>query len=75
MSLHDYKDSVGQTFRDLRATREDLTVQQIAQYIKEKRTIMSSTLWGRYKHRGRHHHLSMFQRAYAAWLLAWTPAY
>lgn len=73
MSMHGYENSVGQTFRDSTLTRDDLTVEQIAQFIREKRVILSSSLWGRYKHRGRHHHLNIFQRTYAALLMTWIP--
>lgn len=75
MSLHGYENTVGQTFRDRTLTREDLTVEQIAQFIRDKRVILSSTLWGRYRHHGRHHHLNFIQRLYATWLMAWTPAF
>lgn len=75
MSVHGYNDSIGVTWRDKTLTRDDLTVQQIADYIQEKRVVLSSTLWGRYKHRGRHHHLSFLQRIYATWLMVWTPAF
>lgn len=72
MSVHGYNDTVGVTWRDKCPTRDDLTVQEIARFIKEKRHIMSNTLWGRYKYRGRRHHLSFFQKIYANWLMAWT---
>jgi hypothetical protein len=72
MSGHDYENSVGLTFRDRTLTREDLTVEQIAQFIQEKRIIISSTIWGRYRHKARHRPLNFLQRAYANWLLAWT---
>lgn len=73
MSVHDYNNTVGVTWRDKCKTLDDLTVQEIAQFIKEKRHIMSNTLWGRYRHHGRHHRLGFMQRAYATWLLVWTP--
>lgn len=72
---HDYKDSVGVTWRDKSLTRDDLTVNQIANYINEKRVILSSTLWGRYRHRGRHRTLNFLQRAYANLVMAWTPTF
>lgn len=72
---HEYQNSVGVTWRDKTLTRDELTVQQIATFLKEQRVILSSTLWGRYKHRGRHHHLNILQRAYANWILVWTPSY
>lgn len=75
MSAHGYEDKVGQTWRDLTLTREELTVQQIANYVKEKRVILSSTWWGRFKHRGRHHQPSIFQRAYTTLVMAWNPIY
>lgn len=75
MSMHGYENSVGVTWRDKTLTREDLTVQQIANYIVEKRVILSSTLWGRYRHRARHRPLNFMQKAYATWLLLWTPAF
>lgn len=75
MSAHGYGDTVGQTWRDTTLTRDDLTVQQIASYVNEKRVILSSTLWGRYKHRGRHHRPNIFQRIYANLVTTWTPSY
>lgn len=75
MSTHDYNETVGRAFRDSRPTRDDLSLEDIANFVKEKGYILSSTLWGRYKHRGRHHHLNFLQRSYAAWLLVWTPAF
>lgn len=69
MSTHDYQNSVGPTWRDKCPTRDDLTVQQIAQFIQEKRVILSSTLWGRYKHRGQHRPLNFAQRIYATLLM------
>lgn len=75
MSMHDYENSVGMTWRDKSLTRDDLTVQQIADYIHEKRVILSTSLWGRYKHRGRHHRPNIFQRAYMNLVMAWTPTF
>lgn len=75
MSMHTYENSVGMTWRDQTLTRDELTVQQIADYLNEKRVVLSSSLWGRYKHRGRHHHLNIFQRAYASLVMAWTPSF
>ena len=75
MSAHGYDDTVGTTWRDSTLTRDDLTVQQIADYINEKRVVLSSTLWGRYKHRGRHHRPNIFQRVYASLVMTWTPLY
>jgi len=75
MSAHGYGDTVGQTWRDTTPTRDDLTIQQIADYVNEKRVILSSNLWGRYLHRGRHHRRNIFQRAYANLVMAWTPSY
>lgn len=73
MSLHDYANSVGVTWRDKCPTRDDLKVEEIAQFIEEKRTILSNTLWGRYRHRARHHHLGFLQRAYVTWLMVCSP--
>ena len=73
MSMHGYEDSVGVTWRDKTLTREDLTIQQIANYIDEKRVILSSSLWGRYRHKARHRPLNLLQRVYATWLLVCTP--
>lgn len=75
MSMHGYENSVGRTFRDNTLTRDDLSVEQIAQFIREKRVVLSSTLWGRYRHKARHRPLTFMQKAYATWLLLWTPAF
>lgn len=75
MSMHTYENSVGLTWRDQTLTRDELTVQQIANYLNEKRVILSTTLWGRYKHRGRHHRPNFIQRAFATLVTAWTPTF
>lgn len=75
MSAHGYNDTVGTTWRDCTLTRDDLTIQQIADYVNEKRVILSSTLWGRYMHRGRHHRPNIFQRAFTNLVAAWTPSF
>lgn len=75
MSMHTYENSVGMTWRDQTLTREELTVQQIADYINEKRVVLSSSLWGRYKHRGRHHRPNILQRIFSNLVSAWTPQY
>lgn len=71
MSMHTYENNVGMTWRDQTLTRDELTVQQIADYINEKRVILSSNIIGRYLHRGRHHRPNFFQRL----VMAWTPSY
>ena len=73
MSAHGYDNNVGATWRDTTLTRAELTVQQIAEYGRQKRVILSSTLWGRYMHRGRHHHPNIFQRIFGRFM--WTPSY
>lgn len=75
MSMHTYENSLGTTWRDQTLTRDELTVQQIADYLHQKRVILSTTLWGRYKHRGRHHRPTIFQRIYTTLVMTWTPTF
>lgn len=75
MSSHHYEDVVGVTFRDKCVTQFDLSVDEIANYVKEKKTIMSATLLARYLYLGRRRRKpSFFQRVVTSLRFSWQTA-